>query len=273
VHGRGFVKGVRPARAGQPVFAVGRTSGAMQGVVIRTGDQQELAWPAQQVVGGLRNTPDSDGTIPVPFGELVECSAMLAAGDSGALLVDAENYALGLGFAGSSQISLFHPIQRVLDALNVDLVTEETWRELTAPAPEAETTCAAFISYAAANRQWIFETLLPQIEQEGRRAVVDVRDFAAGRSRLENIAWAVETSRHTIAVLTPDYIADEWQALESLSARTADPAAWRRKLLPIKLKPCAVPRSITAIALEVADLTDPYAARYALPKLLKALTD
>jgi len=271
LRGRGFLKGVRLARPGQQVFAVGRTSSARSGVVIRTGGQWDLPWPATQVAGGLRNTPGPDGAIPIPFGDVIECSAMLAAGDSGAILVDAENYALGLGFAGSDQMSLFHPLQTVLDALNVDLVTEEAWRQLTAPAMPAEAGPAAFISYAPADRQWVFDTLLPQIEQAGRRAIVDVRDFAPGGSRTDNIAWAVATARHTIAVLTPDYVADEWQALETLSARTADPAAWRRKLIPVKLKPCTVPRSITAIALEVADLTDPYAARYALPRLLKAL--
>jgi hypothetical protein len=251
LRGRGFLRGVRQARSGQPVFAVGRTGG---------------------VLSGVRNTPGPDGAVPIPFGEVIECSAMLGPGDSGAILVDAENYALGLGFAGNDQISLFHPMQRVLDALNVDLITEEVWRELAAPKRPEEAGPAAFISYAPADREWVFDTLLPQIEQAGLRAIVDVRDFAPGRSRLDNIVSAVETCRHTIAVLTPDYVADEWQALETLSARTADPAAWRRKLIPVKLKPCAVPRSITAIALEVADLTDPYAARYALPRLLKALS-
>ncbi len=270
LRGRGFLNGVRAAQPGQQVFIVGRTSGQSSGVVIRTDGRWELPWPTRYIVGGLRNTPGPDGTVPVPFEGVIECTAMLDFGDSGALLVDAENYALGLGFAGNAQFSLFHPIQKVLDALNVDLITEEVWRQITAPEKESE--YAVFISYAAADRQWVFDTLLPQIEQAGHRAVVDVRDFAAGRSRLDNIAWAVAHCRHTIAVLTPDYIAEEWQTLEALAARTADPAAWRRKLLPIKLKPCATPPSIAAIALEVADLTDPYAARYAFSKLLRALS-
>lgn len=130
---------------------------------------------------------------------------------------------------------------------------------------------AAFISYAPADQPWVLDTLLPQIEQAGRRAIVDVRDFPVGSSRADAIAWAVANSRHTIAVLTPAYVADEWPTLEMLVARTADPAAWRRKLLPLRLKPCATPAGIAAIALEVADLTDPYAAPYALARLLEAL--
>ncbi|GEM_PF-2330223 len=272
LRGRGFLKGVHAAQPGQPVFAVGRTGGALSGTVIHTAGRWDMRWPARHIVGELHNTPDPDGAVPVPFGEVIECTAMLDFGDSGALLVDAENYALGLGFAGNDQFSIFHPIQTVLDVLNVELITEEVWCQIRASAPGQEAGYAAFISYAAADRQWVFDTLLPQVEQGGRRAIVDVRDFAAGRSRLDNIAWAVAHSHHTIAVLTPDYIVEEWQTLEVLSARTADPAAWQRKLLPIKLKPCVTPPSIAAIALEVADLTDPYAARYALPKLLSALS-
>ena len=37
--------------------------------------------------------------------------------------MDADNNALGLGFAGSEKVSLYIPLQRVLDALEVDLVT------------------------------------------------------------------------------------------------------------------------------------------------------
>ncbi len=141
-----------------------------------------------------------------------------------------------------------------------------------APHVKQEPAYAAFISYAPADRQWVLDTLLPQIEQAGHRVIVDVRDFPAGSSRADAIAWAVANSRHTIAVLTPAYVAGEWQALETLAARTADPAAWRRQLLPLRLKPCATPAAIAAIALDVADLTDPYAAPYALARLLQALT-
>jgi hypothetical protein len=269
LRGRGFLKGVRPARAGQRVHLVGRTSGQVSGTVLRLAAQWPISWPADQVVGGLRNTPDTSGYIAVPFGDVIECTSMLNSGDSGAILVDEDNYALGLAFAGSDQFSLFIPMQKVLDALDVDLVTEAAWRKLVAPQATERAGYDVFISYAPADRQWVFETLLPKLEQAGLRVIVDVRDFAPGRARLDNIAWAVEQSRHTIAVLTPDYIADEWRALENLAVRTADPAAWRRKLLPVRLKACATPDSIASIALQVADLTDPYAAPHALPWLVR----
>lgn len=269
LRGRGFLKGVRSARAGQKVYLVGRTSGQAHGVVLRLGGQLPIPWPVDQVIGGLRNTPDTNGNVAVPFGDIIECTPMIGFGDSGAILLDDENYALGLAFAGSDQLSLFIPLQKVLDALDVDLVTEAAWRKLVAPQATERADYDVFISYAPADRQWVFETLLPKLAQAGLRVIVDVRDFAPGRARLDNIAWAVEQSRHTIAVLTPDYIADEWRALETLAVRTADPAAWRRKLLPVRLKACATPDSIASIALQVADLTDPYAAPHALPWLVR----
>jgi hypothetical protein len=48
--------------------------------------------------------------------------AMSQGGDSGSLVVDqTENRAVGLLFAGSSVATIFTPIDRVLDALNVNI--------------------------------------------------------------------------------------------------------------------------------------------------------
>ena len=55
---------------------------------------------------------------------------MLKPGDSGAILADEQHYAVGLGFAGSTETSLFIPMQKVLDALKVDLVTRSVWTSL-----------------------------------------------------------------------------------------------------------------------------------------------
>lgn len=115
IRGRGHLAGVRAARPGQRVYAVGRTSGEAAGTVLRVGVTLTLP-----------------GQITVPFADLIQTTALLQPGDSGAVLLDEENYVLGLGFASGSS-SFFHPMQRVLDALDVNLVTEAMWRELTRP--------------------------------------------------------------------------------------------------------------------------------------------
>jgi len=101
IRGRGYLQGIRSAAPGMLVFSVGRTGGLVAGRVLHVGAH-------------------------------IECTPMLQAGDSGAILLDAENYAVGLGFATdpSRGTSLFLPMQGMLDAMNVDLVTEGVWRSL-----------------------------------------------------------------------------------------------------------------------------------------------
>lgn len=110
--GRGYLAGVAAARPGQRVVAVGRTSGPIEGRVLRV--SASLVLPGQ---------------IAIPFADLIMTTEMLQAGDSGAVLLDEQNYALGLGFASGGGASYFIPMQRVLDALAVDLVTEAMWGE------------------------------------------------------------------------------------------------------------------------------------------------
>ena len=130
---RGMLTGIASAVEGAEVWIVGRTSGETKGKVLRTGVFDEIPCSYYQIEGGTRSSGDGTGFFPVPFGELIECTHMLEPGDSGAILVDADNRALGLGFAGSKEVGLFLPIQKVLDALKVDLVTAANWT----PSPEA----------------------------------------------------------------------------------------------------------------------------------------
>jgi hypothetical protein len=91
--------------------------------VLRLGVQEEVPCSYHQIEGSVRGTGVGSGFFPILFGDLIECTHMLEPGDCGAILVDAENYALGLGIAGSAEVSLFIPIQKVLSELQMDLVT------------------------------------------------------------------------------------------------------------------------------------------------------
>jgi hypothetical protein len=48
--------------------------------------------------------------------------SMSAPGDSGSIVLDEENYVIGLLYAGSDSATLINPINPVLKALNVELV-------------------------------------------------------------------------------------------------------------------------------------------------------
>ncbi len=110
-----------------------------------------------------------------------------------------------------------------------------------------------FISHSPADREWVDAWLLPQLEQAGLRVCVDYRDFVAGAPRLHNIEAAIKNSLRTVAILTPDWLASEWNAFEDVLVRSLDPAARRRRLIPVKLKPCDLPESLAI--LETIDLT------------------
>ena len=105
--GIGDINGQTEAALGQEVCKTGRTTGLTNGTVsvldatvtVNYGDERTATFEHQIV-----STPMSDG------------------GDSGSLLVASQTkQAVGLLFAGSSQATLFNPIQAVLKTLKIDL--------------------------------------------------------------------------------------------------------------------------------------------------------
>ncbi|HLV43953.1 MAG TPA: hypothetical protein VKY39_03285, partial [Aggregatilineales bacterium] len=71
-------------------------------------------------------------TVDVQYGERVArftnqimTSTLSDRGDSGSLVMDYKRRAIGLLFSGSSTVSVVNPIHSVLEALGVELVTED----------------------------------------------------------------------------------------------------------------------------------------------------
>lgn len=100
----GSVKGTAEPRVGMIVQKSGRSSGLTEGEVTATGvslkvelDEEEFGWFADQIV--------TDATVNP--------------GDSGSLVLNGENQAVGLVFAGSDQYSVFNRIDNVLKGLKV----------------------------------------------------------------------------------------------------------------------------------------------------------
>jgi hypothetical protein len=114
---------------------------------------------------------------------------------------------------------------------------------MTAP----DTSYDVFISYSHADATWVWDWLRPRLEAAGLRVCLDRRDFDVGVPSLENMERAVDHSRHTLLVLTPAWVASEWTAFEELLTQTEDPAARRRRLLPLLLQPCQPPRRIAML--------------------------
>lgn len=109
IEGIGRLVGVSNAEIGMRVMKVGRTTGLTFGEIQRIDASTKVAfW----------------GDVKILFRDVIICDYMTAGGDTGAILMDAEKRAVGICFAGTQQISLFLPIQQVLDALNVSLITK-----------------------------------------------------------------------------------------------------------------------------------------------------
>ncbi len=97
--------GIVEPKLGMKVQKMGRTTGLTEGVVTQIDATINVEY-------GGRN---------VRFTDQVFTSRMSSPGDSGSGIVDMERRAVGLLFAGSEQVTIFTPIQRVLDRFGVTL--------------------------------------------------------------------------------------------------------------------------------------------------------
>jgi len=103
----GPVKGLREARVGMMLKKSGRSSGLNTAEVRVVSTLMRVALSAHE---------------SVIFEDQIVTGPMASPGDSGSLVLDEDNYAVGLLFAGSEQATVVNRIQNVLDLLEVDLV-------------------------------------------------------------------------------------------------------------------------------------------------------
>lgn len=126
-----------------------------------------------------------------------------------------------------------------------------------------------FISYSHHNAKWVREWLLPPLEAAGITVCIDFRDFEPGAPSLTEMERAVMQSRKTLLVLTPSYIASDWTEFESILAQTLDPAARKRRLLPLLLEHCELPLRIRMIT--YLDFTRSDTVNFQLERLIAAI--
>ena len=111
IKGIGFPKGSIKAVRGMKVMKVGRTTGKTHGIVRDVNFRFVLDYGA--------------GVGEVGFLDQVLCSRYTKPGDSGSLVIDeATGKAVGLHFAGANGGSVFNPIDEVMKALGIKLVTK-----------------------------------------------------------------------------------------------------------------------------------------------------
>ncbi len=107
IKGLGAPRGIIKARRGMPVVKAGRATGCTTGIIR---DVHLSFWMYYEGIG------------EVGFRNQVLCTRYAGPGDSGALVLEKGTLrAVGLHFAGAERGSVFNPIGKVLDALDVEL--------------------------------------------------------------------------------------------------------------------------------------------------------
>ncbi|MBN2442185.1 MAG: toll/interleukin-1 receptor domain-containing protein, partial [Spirochaetales bacterium] len=111
-----------------------------------------------------------------------------------------------------------------------------------------------FISYSTRDREWVTKYLLAGLEDKGIPCHIDYRDFEIGPPILINIEKAFEQCSATIVVYSPGWVESKWALFEAMMLQTGDPINLKKKMLPIMLEKCEVPKRLQIFT--YADFTD-----------------
>ncbi len=97
-----------------------------------------------------------------------------------------------------------------------------------------------FVSHSRADRAWVYGYLLPALDLSPERLITP-QGFRPGAAIVGEFERAVGSSRITLLVLSPAYLADEWAVLGEQLASYASVERQRGRLVPLILKPCELP--------------------------------
>lgn len=125
------------------------------------------------------------------------------------------------------------------------------------------------ISYSHADETWVQGTLLKFLEDNGLKVCIDFRDFQVGEPNIKAMERAVLTSRKTILVLTPAYLASNWTEFENLMLQTLDPINQQRRLTPLLKEKCDLPPRLGMLT--YVDFVAPRDWNFAWNRLLSAI--
>jgi len=104
-----------------------------------------------------------------------------------------------------------------------------------------------FISYSHKDRKWVKDWLLPRLEENGLKVIIDFRDFQIGLPSLINMERAVERGSITLLVLTPNWVRSEWANFEALMLQSSDPIGLKGSIMPLMLRDCELPKRLSIL--------------------------
>jgi hypothetical protein len=100
-----------------------------------------------------------------------------------------------------------------------------------------------FVSYRRAepDQCWTRSMLVPELEAKQVSVCIDYRSFELGTSIIESMANAVESSRFTLAILSPRFLESGFTTLERIMAQHLGLEESRRRLIGLILEECVLP--------------------------------
>ena len=94
-----------------------------------------------------------------------------------------------------------------------------------------------FISRNRTDQDWAV-WIAWQLEAAGYETVLQDWDFRPGSNFVVEMQYAAEAAERTIAVLSQAFLASEYTASEWAAAFAGDPAGTKRKVIPVRVRPC-----------------------------------
>jgi len=116
-----------------------------------------------------------------------------------------------------------------------------------------------FVSYRQREPDitWVRQVLVPSLDDAALRVCVDYRTFELGIALITSMAAAVESSRYTVAVMSPGYFESEFTTLERIMAQHLGLEERQRRLIGLMLEETEVPTEIRPFLwLDVSDVGD-----------------
>lgn len=126
-----------------------------------------------------------------------------------------------------------------------------------------------FISYSHKDRAWVADTLTKALREHGLHVLIDDSEFEGGVASIENMTGAVQKSKRTVAVLTPNWVTSQWTLFEGLLTAQEDPTGARGRLVPILRQKCEQPKWLSIRS--YIDFIDDAALSRQLARLLRTL--
>jgi TIR domain len=103
-----------------------------------------------------------------------------------------------------------------------------------------------FISYTSPDKAWA-EWIGWVLEDTGATVILQAWDFVPGSNFVLEMQRAAASAPRTIAVLSPDYLTSRFAAPEWGAAFAQDPEGLDRRLVPVRVRDCALDGMLLSI--------------------------